>query len=227
MSTPLKPGIRITQKGPLRFQLDQNGRPIRCQPWLGDSLAFLYDFFMARSVFPKKFNASMERHTAILADACQAFHGKRILELGTGAGSAAGFLPPDNAYIGSDISTGLLKQAVKRFDQAGFQEPEFYVASGDELPFADQTFDLCLCILSLNFIGNHGRVFNAVPRLLVDQGEFVGCVPVPERNHQESAIQGELLSEVRLQKHCQNAGLCFKTIKAENGVLLYFRALKS
>jgi len=226
MPTPLKPGIRITQKGPLFFQLDEKGRPIRFQPWLGDALAFLYDFFMSRSVFPKKFNADQKRHQAILAEACQKFHGKRILELGSGAGSAAGFLPPDNTYIGSDISTGLLKQAVKRFHQAGFQDPEFYVASGDDLPFAGETFDLCLCILSLNFIGNHDQVFQSIHNLLRPGGEFIGCVPVPERSQNESTIRGSLLTEVRLHKLCQNASFTFEAMGANNGVLLYFRLIK-
>jgi SAM-dependent methyltransferase len=227
MSIPLKPGIQVMQKGPLHYQLDDEGRPNRYQPWLGDAFAFLYDYFMTRSVFPKKFNASLEHHTAILADACQAFHGKRILELGTGAGSAAGFLPPDNTYVGSDVSTGLLKQAVKRFNQAGFQNPEFYIASGDDLPFAGETFDLCLCILSLNFIGNHRQVFKEAHRLLTDQGEFLCCVPVPERNHQESTIRGRLLSEVRLQKICQETAFSLEPLKRENGALTYFRAVKS
>ena len=227
MTVPLKPDVRIVKKGPLFFQLDKNGRPIRYQPWLGDALSFLYDFFIARSVFPKKFNASLEHHKAILTEACQAFHGKQILELGTGTGSAAGFLPRDNAYIGSDISTGLLKKAAKRFHQAGFQNPEFYVASGDDLPFADESFDLCLCILSLNFIGKHHQVFTGVQAILRCGGTFLCCIPVPERNLQGSTISGRLLSEVRLQKLCQETGFTFEPMEAKNGSLLYFKAIKS
>lgn len=227
MATPLKPGIQVVKKGALFYQIDQNGRPIRYQPWLGDAFAFLYDFFMARSVFPKKFNADLERHNDILAETCQAFHGKRILELGAGAGSAAGFLHPDNTYVGSDVSTGLLKKAAKRFKQAGFEDPEFFVASGDDPPFAGSSIDLCLCILSLNFIGNHRKVFEGIHELLRPSGQFIACVPVPERNQQESTIRGSLLSEVRLQKLCQETGFAFERIEAENGALLYFRAFNS
>ena len=227
MTIPLKPGIQVVQKGQLFYQIDKNSRPIRYQPWLGNALAFLYDFFMARSVFPKKFNASLEHHKAILTEACQAFHGKQILELGTGTGCAAGFLNRENTYIGSDISTGLLKQAVKRFNQAGFQGTKFYVASGDNLPFANKSFDLCLCILSLNFIGKHHKVFSGVQAILRRGGTFLCCVPVPERNLHESTIRGSLLSKVRLQKLCQETGFTFKPIKIMNGSLLYFQAVKS
>lgn len=226
MSTPLKPGVRVRQKGALFYQIDGQGRPLRFQPWLGDAFACLYDFFMTRSVFPQKFNADIERHTAILKEALREAHGQQVLELGTGSGSAAEFLPPDNSYTGSDISPGLLRQAVKRFQEAGFMEAECYVASGNNLPFAKGSFGLALCLLSLNFIGNHQAVFEGVHALLRPGGNFLVSVPVPERAPQGSAIHGDLLSEVRLHKLCQKEGFAFEPLDAENGALLYFRAVK-
>ncbi|MFW5713531.1 MAG: class I SAM-dependent methyltransferase [Brevefilum sp.] len=226
MATQIKHGIQTRQKGMLIYQLDENDRPIRYQPWLGNAFAFLYDFFMVHSIFPNKFNASQERHKIILSEQLQNIHGQHVLELGTGSGSTTTFLPPDNAYVGTDVSTGLLKQAVKRFKQAGFGSPEFYVASGDDLPFADESFDLCLCILSLNFIGHHKKVFNEVHGLLRSGGNFIACVPVPERTPKEITIHGNLLSEVRLEKLCRQTGFIFEPIKAENGALLYFWANK-
>jgi ubiquinone/menaquinone biosynthesis C-methylase UbiE len=227
MSTSLKPGIRVIQKGSLYFQVYDQGRLIRFQPWLGDAFAFLYDFSMTHSIFPKKFRADIDRHTAILSQALGDVHGQQVFEIGTGSGAAADVLPPDNDYTGSDISTGLLKRAAKRFDQAGFQNPEFYVASGENLPFAKGSFDLGLCILSLNFIGKHQQVFEGVQAILRRGGSLLCCVPVPERNHQESTIRGRLLSEVQLQKLCQKTGFIFESFNAENGALLYFRAGKS
>ena len=53
-------------------------------------------------------------------------HGKTVLELASGSGSAVYFLAKDNRYTGSDISPGLLKRAVKKFNTAGFKEAEFY-----------------------------------------------------------------------------------------------------
>lgn len=225
--TRLKPNVQITQKGPLYYQLDQQGRPIRFQPKIGDVFAFLYDFIMAHSIFPKKFNAGLEPHKTILSGELKDVHNQRILELGTGSGCAATFLHPNNRYLGSDINTGLLKKAVKRFNQAGFQNAEFYVASGDDLPFSLETFDLCLCLLSLNFIRNYKEVFEGIHALLRPGGRVMGCVPVPKHNRNERTIHGMLLTEVRLQNLCHQTGFEYDRIQVENGALLYFWACKS
>ena len=160
--TKLKPGIRIIRKGELRYLAGSGGRPLQFKPWLGDCFSFLYDFLMSKSVFPGKLGADLQKHYSVLAREVAGVHGRRILELGTGSGSAVNFLHSDNKYAGTDISPGLLKQAAKRFLRAGFPDPEFYVASGDDLPFETSEFDLCLCILSLNFIGNVKKMFQEV-----------------------------------------------------------------
>ena len=108
MPVPLKPGLLVIKKGTLYYQVDHQGRTIRFQPWLGDAFAFLYDFFMTRSVFPVKFNAEITRHAAILSSELGDVHGQKVLELGTCSCAAADFLPPNNDYSGSDVSTGLL-----------------------------------------------------------------------------------------------------------------------
>ena len=50
LNSRLKHQDRIVKKGPLFYQLDEDGLPIRYQPWLGGAFAFLYDFFMARDL---------------------------------------------------------------------------------------------------------------------------------------------------------------------------------
>ena len=224
--TKLKPGIRIIRKGELRYLAGSGGRPLQFKPWLGDCFSFLYDFLMSKSVFPGKLGADLQKHYSVLAREVAGVHGRRILELGTGSGSAVNFLHSDNKYAGTDISPGLLKQAVKRFLRAGFPDPEFYVASGDDLPFETSEFDLCLCILSLNFIGNVKKVFQEVHRLLISGGVFVCSVPVPERKRLRSTIRGVLHSEEELKKICLESGFSFEPLPCDNGALLYFRAAK-
>lgn len=220
----LKPETSAIQKRGLFYVAQSGNRPVRFKPWLGDSFSFLYDSIMSRSVFPNKFGADMQRHYEILRQELADVHGRQVLELATGSGSAVHFLSSDNRYTGTDISPGLLRQAAKRFEQAGFPEPEFYVVSAFDLPFEDGTVDLCLCILSLNFIGNVGGVFREARRVLVPQGTLVCCVPVPERNELHSTIRGTLYSEAELSQLCQGCGLTFQTLSSENGALLYFRA---
>ena len=224
--TKLKPDTHIIKKGKLYYAVGSDNRLKRFKPWLGDSFSFLYDFIMRNSIFPKKFGGDIQKHYDALTRELSAFHGKQVLELGTGSGSAVYFLSSDNQYTGTDVSPGLLKQAVKRFIKAGFQNPEFYVVSADDLPFDSGVFNVCLCILSLNFIGNVEKVFQEVSRVLLPNGLFVCSVPVPERNRLQSTIGGVLYSEMELEKFCPEYGFKYKHIPCENGALLYFRAIK-
>jgi SAM-dependent methyltransferase len=224
--TRIKPDIQIIKRGDLCHLADHENRLIRFKPWLGDSFSFLYDIIMSRSVFPGKFGGNIQKHYDMLAQALADVQGRRVLELGTGSGSAVHFLNNDNRYVGIDISPGLLNQAAKRFIRAGFHNPEFYVVSADDLPFESGSFDVCLCILSLNFIGNVEKVFQEINRVLLPNGQFVCSVPVPERNQLQSRIRGTLYSEKELEDICQRHGFLFKLIDCENGILLYFRAIR-
>jgi ubiquinone/menaquinone biosynthesis C-methylase UbiE len=220
----LKDGVRIIHKKGLGYTADDRGRVRRFKPWLGDSFSFLYDFIMKRSVFPRKFGADMGRHSEILARELKDVHGEPVLELATGSGSAVSFLPNDNQYAGTDVSPGLLRRAAKNFRAAGFEGAEFYVASAEDLPFADRTFSTCLCILSLNFFPDAGKVFQEVKRVLLPGGVFIVSVPVPERNRLKRTIHGTLHSEEELGRMSAENGFKFETVPAENGVLLYFKA---
>ena len=222
----LKPNIQIIKKGELCYLVESDNRLLRFKPWLGDSFSFQYDLIMSNSVFPKKFGGDIQKHYHILTQELASIHGRSVLELGTGSGSAIHFLSSDNQYTGTDVSPGLLKQAARRFIKAGFPNPEFYVVSADDLPFESNAFDICLCILSLNFIGNVEKVFQEISRVLLPNGLFVCSVPVPERNRLQSTIRGVLYSEMELEKTCQEYGFKFASLSNENGALLYFKAIK-
>lgn len=188
--TLLKKDIQILRKQNLSHVM-KRGNQVKCfKPWLGDAFSFLYDSIMSRSIFPKKFGADMEKHYELLSQELEGVHDKSVLELATGSGSAVHFLANDNRYTGSDISPGLLKRAVKKFNTAGFKEAEFYVTSADDLPFSDEQFDVCLCIASFNFFDHHEQVVKEINRVLHPGGTFLCSVPVPERNIKNSTIRG-------------------------------------
>jgi len=113
--TKLKSAIQTVKKGELFYIVKNGGRVKKFRPWLGDSFAFLYDFIMRNSVFPKKFGGDIETHYSILTQELGGVRNQQILELGAGSGSAVHFLRNENHYVGTDISSGLLKQAAKRF----------------------------------------------------------------------------------------------------------------
>jgi SAM-dependent methyltransferase len=219
----LKGELNIIERSQL-YYVEEQGRPRRFKPWLGDAFSFLYDVIMRTSIFPKKFGADMGRHYHILEQALKDIHGKRVLELATGSGSAVNYLQHDNHYTGTDISPGLLRKAVRKFRDHGFVKAGFYVSAADDLPFEDSAFDLCLCVLSLNFFDNIHHVFREIRRILVPGGVFVCSVPVPERNERQNTINGTLHSEDELAAICRDHGFAFKSIPQENGALLYFTA---
>ncbi len=220
----LKKGIHIIQKKGLYYIVQNNGKPLRFKPWLGDAFSFLYDPIMERFIFPKKFGGDMRMHHDILSRALQDVHGKRVLELAAGSGSAVNFLKNDNKYTGADISPGLLIKATNKFQNAGFQDPQFYVARAEDIPFADNVFDVCLCILSLNFFEDIDGVLREIRRLSTAAAVFVCAVPVPERNILQSRIRGALYSQSELEARCRSHGFEFESLPESNGALLYFRA---
>ena len=223
----LKNGITVAKKSGLNFIIGADGKPLRFKPWLGDSFAFLYDFIMNKSVFPKKLAADMTKHCETLRRELNGVHGKRVIELATGSGSAICFLGNDNTYVGTDISPGLLRKAIKKFRSAGFKNAEFYVTNTEELPFEDGLFDVCLCILSFNFFNNHVKTLEEAHRVLSPGSTFLCAVPVPERNRIRSTIRGSLYSQQELTTLFQESGFAFEAIPFENGSLLYFRGIRT
>ncbi len=220
----LKQQSHIIYRKGLGYVQKRDGKPLRMRPWIGDAFAFLYDWIMRRSIFPKKFGASMEDHQEIMASILGEVHGKRILEIAAGSGSAAEFLSPDNAYVGTDISPGLLRRAVRKLQGAGFSNSSFFVVPAENLPFENRTFDLVLCVLALNFFEDVDQILVEVKRVLASGGVFVCAVPVPERKKTSSPIRGKLRSEAELKALLKQHGFGFESVSTQNGCLLYFKS---
>jgi len=220
----LKAGLKETTRRGLRYIVDERDRPITYQSWAGGLIAPLYDWSMARSVFPRLFEAEQDKHKCILTEALNGVQGQRVLEVGAGSGSAVEYLPRDNSYVGVDVSPALLKRASKAFARAGFGDVTLYVASGDDLPFADECFDLCLCVLTLNFVPDPAACLSEISRVLAPRGRLLCAVPVPERIRSGRVVRGTLYAERDLAQFCEERGLRFEAIPETNGALLYFQA---
>ena len=218
----LKKDISLVKKRGVFYTADEGGCVKKKKPWLADCFCFLYDIIMERSVFPRKFGGNLRTHYSILSRELKHVHEERVLELAAGTGNAVNFLPNDNQYTGTDISPGLLRRAAKKFRNASFEDAAFYVACAEDLPFAGSVFSVCLCMLSLNFFDDIGRVLQEAGRVLVPDGLFVCSVPVPERNKRGSTIRGVLYSEEELSEIFKKHGFSFSPIPSENGAVLYF-----
>jgi ubiquinone/menaquinone biosynthesis C-methylase UbiE len=224
MMEMLKTNCSIVNRRGLNY-IRRDGKLIEYNPWLGNHFGFVYDFMMKNNVFPKTFGGSIEDHNDFLNDLLGEINGLRILELGTGTGSTVAVLNNSNQYTGVDISPELLRKARKRLVAAGFENPELYVTSADDLPFRDRQFDLCLCVLSLNFFPSAEDVIKEVSRVLVPGGRFICCVPVPERNRQNRTISGTLYPEKELRRLLEMYGMQMFILPFENGPLLYFQGV--
>jgi len=220
----IKNGIEIVKRNGINY-LHMNGRKIKHKPWLGDLFSFLYDSIMSKSIFPKKLDASIEKHTLFLKNEFSSVHNSNVLELATGSGNLSEILPCDNSYTGIDISEGLLRIAYKKFTKAGFKNPKLFVCSAEELPFQDMLYDICICNISLNFFSDLDSVIKEVKRVLKNQGIFICSVPVPERNKKQSVIRGELYPENELKKLFEMKGFRFTPYEFMNGALLYFKVI--
>jgi len=218
-----KPVRTLVKKG-LIYQLDDRGHIKREKPWLGDLFSFVYDGAMANNVFPKKFGASMEKHYEILRSLFTGVTGKEIVELAAGNGDAVKFLNPENRYSGIDISTGLLRQAKRKFEAFGFRECTLYVADAAATPLVDECCDIAICNLSMNFFSDLEAFIKEVRRILKTNGIFYASVPVPESKTTKSVIHGTLFSEDELKEKFTRHHFTFESLPDNNGALLYFTA---
>lgn len=200
-------------------------KQVNNRPWGGAILPGLYDFSMKKNVIPKKFNASVEMHNMIIKNEMAEAKGC-LLELAAGSGSLAKMIDCSIEYTGIDISLGLLKLAAKKFRREGFKNSEFYNCGAEELPFEENSFDCCVCNLSLNFFSDLEKVLTEAARVMKQGAVFFGSVPVPERNTKGSLIRGTLRTEAEIGRLFEAAGFEFLPINTENGALLYFNAVR-
>lgn len=191
----IQESIKITQKKKIYYILDDRGEIKKFRPWLGDMFSFLYDRIMEKSIFPRKFKGSIAKHYDLLKEEYRNIHAKNLLEIATGSGSAAYILNNDNSYTGIDISSGLLLQAVKKFKEKNFHDAEFFIADAINLPFSNEFFDVTVCDLSLNFLGNIESFIKELKRVMKKDSIFYSSVPVPERKDPKVKIHGALYSE--------------------------------
>jgi len=220
----LKEQVNTKMKKKIYYLLDDNLKIRTFKPWLSDMFSFLYDSIMSKSIFPKKFNGSIQKHFEILKNEFQNTHNKKIVEIATGSGNAVKFLNNDNLYAGTDISSGLLRIAVKKFNQNRFQNVEFYVADANDLPFNDNFFDVGLCNLSINFFNDINKFIMELGRVLKPLGMFFCSIPVPEMKKSNVKIRGTLYSEEELKHLFGKHNFIFEKMPYENGALLYFKA---
>ncbi|MFE3222832.1 class I SAM-dependent methyltransferase [Nocardia sp. NPDC059228] len=108
--------------------------------------------------------------------------GKRILEIGCGSAPCSRWLASHGALpVGLDISRAMLDRGLAAMAAGGPRVP-LIQAGAEELPFADESFDLaCSAFGAVPFVADSARVMREVHRVLKPGGRWVFSVNHPMR----------------------------------------------
>ncbi|BEK96988.1 class I SAM-dependent methyltransferase [Nocardia seriolae] len=108
--------------------------------------------------------------------------GKRILEIGCGSAPCSRWLASHGAHpVGLDISRSMLDRGLAAMAAGGPRVP-LIQAGAEELPFADESFDLaCSAFGAVPFVADSGQVMREVHRVLKPGGRWVFSVNHPMR----------------------------------------------
>ncbi|MFE3261538.1 class I SAM-dependent methyltransferase [Nocardia sp. NPDC059091] len=108
--------------------------------------------------------------------------GKRILEIGCGSAPCSRWLASHGAHpVGLDISRAMLDRGLAAMAAGGSRVP-LIQAGAEELPFADESFDLaCSAFGAVPFVADSAQVMREVHRVLKPGGRWVFSVNHPMR----------------------------------------------
>ncbi len=82
------------------------------------------------------------------------------------------FLPEDATVVGLDCSLQMVEKAFARSQQDGHLR-QFVVGSVEQIPFADQMFDLVFCVNCLEFVEDRDAAFGEIARVLRPSGSTI------------------------------------------------------
>ncbi len=102
-----------------------------------------------------------------------AYRGKRVLEVGCGAGTdLARFAKGGAVVTGVDLSSSAVALARKNFDQQGLPA-DLREADGEHLPFSDESFDLVYAHGVVQYTSDGQALVNECRRVLKPDGEAI------------------------------------------------------
>jgi|APSaa5957512622_1039677.scaffolds.fasta_scaffold51227_2 SAM-dependent methyltransferase len=124
------------------------------------------------NIFINNFNMSIYRALEYEALSRLEFSG-RILDFGGG----------ENAHYLSSIKTWTLDGGYESVNISAEMKPTYLIALGDDLPVADNTFDMVISINTLEHVYNLNKVLKELVRVLRPGGRIVLAVPFLFRMH--------------------------------------------
>ena len=145
--------------------------------------------------------------------------GMKVLEVGPGPGTftveAARRVGNQGEVSVIDIQSRMISRLDRKLQREGISNVTTKVASADNLPFADNTFDRVFMVAVLGEVPDKNKTLSEVNRVLKDSGLLaIGEVLIdPDYPRQKSVI-----------KWCRDAGL--QLVSAHEGFLQYVLTFK-
>ncbi len=121
---------------------------------------------LVAAVYERVWSPTTSQAVDSLLDAAGVEAGQRVVDVGTGAGDAAGRATERGAEAtGVDVATAMVEVAARRYPGASFVE-----ASVTDLPFADESFDAAVGNIVIQHVGEPERAARELTRVLVPGG---------------------------------------------------------
>lgn len=119
---------------------------------------------------------------ADLIEAARPEPGESVLDVACGTGVvtrlAAEMVGSRGSVTGLDVNPGML--AVARAETPSEMSVDWHEATAEAMPFADETFDVVLCQMSLQFIPDKAAALGEMRRVLKPGGRVYVTVPGPK-----------------------------------------------
>jgi ubiquinone/menaquinone biosynthesis C-methylase UbiE len=97
--------------------------------------------------------------------------GNKVLEVSIGTGDNLETLPKDIHIYGLDISTGMLRQCLKRY--ACSRKITLVHGMAEELPFKDESFDVVFHVGGINFFNDRAKAIREIIRVAKPGTKFL------------------------------------------------------
>lgn len=115
--------------------------------------------------------------------------GEKVLDVGCGAGVdslvAAMLTGPAGNVVGVDIAPDMLEKARNNLKQTGLENVSFQEISGEDLPFADETFEICISNGVINLIPDKELMLSEIFRILKPYGRLMIADQIAASNVQK------------------------------------------